>query len=256
LTARLQNWMDRRNLSLGTDLLGRLSPQLGTVGFDLLRVPLRAVETGFDLVVVLFVSIYWLIQTPGMLRFALSLVADGEQARLGEILHDMGRAMGGYLRGVAINGAILGVATYVALSIIHVDYPLVLGLLAAVLEFIPVLGATVAAGLVVMVALSKSVSLALLALGIEVVLHQTEGHILVPNIMHRQTNISPLLAVLAVLGGATVGGIIGAFISIPIVAAVQVVVAEIVAPAVRKRTGARPVVEEHDNPITNTADRA
>lgn len=243
---RLQSFLAQRNLPISQDVTNTLYQQLGSIGLDLLRVPLTAFATVFDVFVIVFISLYWLIQAPGISRFALSLLPKPGQERASAVLDDMGRAMGGYLRGTAINGAVLGVATYIGLSILGVDYPLVLGLVTALLEFVPVLGATISAVLIVLVALSESTSLALLALVLAVVLQQIENHILVPNVMHSQTNISPLLAVLAVLGGATLGGVIGAFISIPVAAAVQVFVAQVVAPAVRRRTGAK-VVENDDD---------
>jgi predicted PurR-regulated permease PerM len=238
LINRMQSFVAKRNLRISQDIASSLYQQMGSVGFDLIRLPLTAFTSAFDLVVIAFISLYWLIQAPGITRFTLSLVPQMQKDHVSDVLDDMGRAMGGYLRGTAINGAILGVATYIALSIIGVDYPLVLGLITALLEFVPVVGATISAVLIVLVALSESTSLALLALAVAVVLQQIENHVLVPNVMHSQTNISPLLAVLAIVAGATLGGVIGAFISIPVAAALQVFIARVVAPAVRRRTGA------------------
>jgi len=69
-------------------------------------------------------------------------------------------------------------------------------------------------------------------------MQQVEGHILVPNIMHSQTKISSLVAVLALFAGGVIGGLVGALIAIPIAAALRVMIQQVIAPAVRHQTGA------------------
>ena len=124
------------------------------------------------------------------------------------------------------------------LQVIGVKYPLVLSLISVLMEFVPVLGAVIAGTLIVGVAFLQSPTQALIVLIFEILLQQSENHILVPNVMHSQTDISPLLAVLAIFAGGTLGGLIGAFIAIPLASALQVLVRDVVAPAVRRHIGA------------------
>ena len=70
------------------------------------------------------------------------------------------------------------------------------------------------------------------------VLHEVEGSVLVPNIMQRHTQISPLIVIVAIISGSAIGGIPEALVSIPIAAALRVLVIELAAPAVRRQTGA------------------
>jgi predicted PurR-regulated permease PerM len=71
-----------------------------------------------------------------------------------------------------------------------------------------------------------------------IVLQQLENHLLLPNIMRSQTEISPLLTILALFTGGALGGFIGALAAIPLAAALRVFVLRVVAPAVRRQTGA------------------
>ncbi len=88
------------------------------------------------------------------------------------------------------------------------------------------------------IALLQSPTKAFIALAYAIVLHQVESNILVPNVMRTQTGISPLLVLLALTAGLTIGGIFGALVAIPLTAALRVLFIEQVFPSVRRRTGA------------------
>ena len=149
----------------------------------------------------------------------------------------MAKEMGGYFRGALINGLIIGILTSLGMFVIGVNYALVLGLIAGTLEFIPVIGPIIGAVPMVLIALLQSPAKALIALVFAIALHQLESGILVPNIMRTQTSISPLLVLLALTAGLSIGGVFGALVAIPLTAALRVLIIELVFPAIRHRTG-------------------
>jgi predicted PurR-regulated permease PerM len=238
-------------------LLPQLINQLGSMGFDtsnltsaavgeigrmgnlIFTLPLDVFRSLLEVVLILFLSLYWLILMPSIKGFYLSFFPEGQIDFAASLIGRMGMAMGGYLRGAAINGVIIGVAQYIGLLIIGVPYALTLGLLAGLLEFFPTIGPIASGGLAVLVGLSVSPRTALIVLIYSLVLQQAEGHILVPIIMRSQTEISPLLAVLAVVTGAAIGGLLGAVIAIPLVSAITVLVKMVIVPAFRKANGAK-----------------
>lgn len=226
------------NLADQSNLVDALTTQLGAVGASLVSLPLEFFSSLFELVVVLFISIYWMSLVPHLKQFILSLLPHGARPRANMIFKEMGSAMGGYLRGSAINGLIIGVTTTIGLSIMGVNFPLVLGLLAGVLEVIPVLGPIIAGSVVVVVALLQSFNLALVSLAFVVILQQVENHLLVPNVMRTQTDMPALLVMLALLAGSSLGGLLGALIAIPIAGVLRVLVKDLLAPALRRLTGA------------------
>lgn len=238
LIQELEGWLAQHNVPIEQRVINAVSDQLGRLAGALIELPLAILHSLLELALVVFVAIYWLILTPHAWEFVRSLLPASKQEPVKQVLGDMGRAMGGYVRGVAIVGGILGITTYLLLLLIHVHYPAVLGMLTAVLEFVPVLGATISMTVLVLVALSQSPATALIAFVAALILHQTEVHILVPNVMAKETSISPLLAVLAVFAGGTLGGVLGAILAIPLVAAFHVFVVDVIAPAIRRRTGA------------------
>ena len=96
------------------------------------------------------------------------------------------------------------------------------------------------------IALTQSITTALIVLAFTIALQQFEGHILMPNIMRSQTDVSPLLVVIALLAGNTLGGLLGALSAIPLAAALKVFVTDVVAPSVRQRSQANGVQETGD----------
>lgn len=222
-----------------SNLMGAIMTELGRVGEALFTLPVRLISTLFEMVVTLFLSLYWLILTPGTKRFFLSFFNETQKERASTIICQMGTAMGGYLRGSAINGLIIGVLEYIGLLIIGVPFALTLASLAGLLEFFPTIGPLLSGTLVVAVGLSVSPRTAVIVLIFAVVLQQLEGHILVPIIMRSQAEVSPLLSILAVLSGAAIGGLLGALIAIPLVSAISVLVRMVIAPAIRSANGVK-----------------
>lgn len=238
LMTQVQTWLVVPNDLPIPSLDQILSSSLGTLGSAIVSLPIAMFNSLLDVSLVLFISLYWLVLSPQLMKYVLSLYPPARHSRVQHVLQRIGQSMGGYLRASLINGLIIGLLTYIGLIIIGVPFPAVLSLLMGVLEIIPALGPTVAGFFIVIVALLQSPKLALIALIFVIVLQQLEGNILVPNIMRRATDISPLLVILALLAGSTVGGLIGALVSIPIVAALKVIIDEIAAPAFRQWMGA------------------
>lgn len=191
-----------------------------------------------DLLVVIFLAIYWLAGVPGLARFTESLLPPARREASMKVVHDMGQAMGGYVRGAAINAVVMAVLATVALFIIGVDYPVALGVITGLGEPFPYVGPFVAAVPVVLVALVQSPTKALIALGLYCFLQEFEGHVLTPNIMQRQTSMPQTVVILAIVIGAGLAGLFGIIVAIPSVAALYVFTIEVIAPAVRRATGA------------------
>jgi predicted PurR-regulated permease PerM len=146
--------------------------------------------------------------------------------------------MGGYLRGAFLDGVIVGLTTYVGLLVIGVDFPLILGLIAGLLEIVPAVGPIMAAVPILLVSLLQSPTTALISLIFMLAVHQFEGNIVFPNVMRSQTSISPLLVLVGLLSGFAAGGTLGALTAIPLVAVGRVFLLQVIAPAIRRETGA------------------
>jgi len=237
---QVQEWLGEFDIVPVEDIVGNITSQLAAIGSAIVALPLIIATSVIDLLFLVFVSIYWLLSTPAMNRFVLSFFPRERHARIMSTLRNIGTAMGGYVRGSAIDGAIVGLLTYIGLSIIGIEFALTLGLLAGVLEVLPILGPVIAAIPMLILAFLNSPGQALIVLIFILALQQFEDRILVPIVMRSQTNVPPLLVLLAVYIGGNLAGLLGALVAIPLVSGLRVFVLEVIAPAIRRSKGVRP----------------
>jgi predicted PurR-regulated permease PerM len=235
---RGQALIDRWDRSAGGALRRAATSQVGNMGSGLVALPLKAFTIVLEIVLIVFLSAYWLLGGPALRGFLLSLLPPASRGRTAAVLEEMGDAMGGYVRGAAISAVIMGVLAWLGLLLIGVDYALALGALTMLGEPIPYVGPILVGGIVVLVALAQSPAKAALALALYTVLQQLESNVIAPNILSRETRTSQALVIFALVAGAAVGGLLGALVAIPLAGAAQVLVIRVIAPAVRRRTGA------------------
>ena len=238
LAEQARAWTERSDRALGIQLSTLFATAPAWLSGVVVRLPLQVAGVLLDVLLVGFLSAYWLVGAPALERFALSLLPAHRRVAATDTLRAVGQAMGGYVRGAAINAVVMGLLAWAGLAIIGVPYALTLGIITLLLEPIPFLGPLLAALPVVAVAYLQAPSLALLALGLYVVLQQVEGHVLTPNIMRRQTDMPQTLVILALLAGGAVGGLLGVLAAIPAAAGLRVLVIRVIAPALRRATGA------------------
>jgi predicted PurR-regulated permease PerM len=227
-------------------LLENIVNQAGALARGLAAVPLGIFSGLFAFFLLLFITIYTLLEAPSIRRFFLSLYPVGQRERADQVSQKMVGAMGGFVRGSAIIAFIVGLTTYIGLTLIGVPFALALGVLAGILEFLPYIGPFLAAIPIVLVALIQSPTQAIIVLIFFIIVQEIEANILVPKIQKTQTKLSPLITLLALSAGSILGGLVGVLAAIPFAAAVSVFVEEVVAPEIRRRTGAaaHPMPEE------------
>lgn len=211
-----------------------------TVATKYTALPIHIVTGLFDVVLIYFLSIYWMFASPALKRFFVSFFPEPKQEKVVEVLRLMGHDMGGYMRGSVISGFVTGVLAYFGLLIVGVQFALALGVLTFFGEFIPVIGVVIVGAIVVSVSLFQGVTFAVLALVVYVIILFLESHLISPNIMRSQTTVSQVLILFAVVSGYEVAGILGALVAIPLSAGLRVLVIEVFAPGVRKWAGAEP----------------
>ena len=235
---RAQVWIGRFDLSEDGSLVRGLQGYASRLTDLLLSTPMTLASYLLEATLVVFMSAYWLAAQPDISRFFLSLFPDAQRRRARAVLAEMGETMGGYVRGVVIDAAIIGVLVYLGLTVIGVEYTLVLALIAGVSEVIPIVGPILGAIPAIAVALLDSPTKALIVLGFYVAVQQVESNLLTPFIMHSQTDIPPILTLFAILVGGAIGGLFWILIAIPTIGALRVLALRVVAPAVRSWSGA------------------
>ncbi|MBU6415105.1 AI-2E family transporter [Patescibacteria group bacterium] len=167
-------------------------------------------------IIILVVSFYLATQERGIENF-LRLVSPLEDENyIIDLWQRSQKKMGQWLQAQILLALFVGVLVYLALTIVGVEYSLILGLLAAAFEIVPVIGPVLAAAPATFLAFLQSPILALYVIVIFFFIQQTESHLIVPVVMRRAVGLNPLIVVVALLVGAELGGIVGLLLAVPL----------------------------------------
>jgi predicted PurR-regulated permease PerM len=180
-----------------------------------------------SMMVVIVLVIYFLAAMPQIKMFAWRLAPQSRRARVILIGDEVFDKVGGYMLGNFLTSLIAGVGTYVWLMAFSVPYPLLLSLLVALLDLIPVIGSTIGGAAVSLVALTVSLPVAIATLGFYIAYRLAEDYLIVPRVMGRTVEVPAVVTVVAVLLGGTLMGLIGALVAIPAAATLRLVLREV-----------------------------
>lgn len=235
---RVTAWFDDLPFVGNADIWAAVQSGIGNFTATLVSVPVALFSSVAQIFIVSFMSAYWLLSRRGVRQFLESLVPDYEKEGIRKLLMELSQTVGGYVRGTGMGALIIGVIVFIGLSIMGVNYPLIMAIFAAFGELIPILGPNLAAIPAVIVAFLESWQLAFGVIVFYVVLQQLESVLLVPALMNAQANIPPLIVIISVSFGGAIAGVLGAIIAIPAAGALRVIILRMIAPAIRRWSGA------------------
>jgi predicted PurR-regulated permease PerM len=181
----------------------------------------------FTIVSLLIVAFYWMTEKATIKRVMLGLFPMKHRARAHEIWDEIEYRIGGWTRGQLVLMLAIGVISGVAYYLMDLRFWLALAIWAGVTEAIPFIGPFIGGGTAVLFALADSPEKALAVAVFAFLLQQVEGAVLVPRVMKNAVGMSPLTVVIAVLIGNALAGPLGSLLAIPIGAAFQVLVSNL-----------------------------
>ena len=173
-------------------------------------------------VTIMFMTVFMLIEGPTWMERFYALLPEGSRERWQGIGRKIYLTVGGYVTGNLFISVIAGVTTTIALLALGVPYAVALGLLVAILDLIPLAGATIAAIIVCSIGFLHTVTAGIILIVFFVLYQQLENHVLQPLVYSRTVQLSPLAILVAVLVGAQIAGILGALVAIPVAGTIQV----------------------------------
>jgi predicted PurR-regulated permease PerM len=179
---------------------------------------------------VLVLTIYLLADMPRIRVLIYQLIPASRRPRAIVLGDEMLAKVGGFVMGNIITSIIAGAGTFVWLVAWGVPYAALLGLMVAILDLIPVIGAPLGGAIVTLVALTVSAPIAIATLLFYTVYKVLEDYLLVPRIIGRSVDVPATVTLVAVLIGGAALGILGALIAIPIAAALRLWLREILLP--------------------------
>ena len=179
---------------------------------------------GLTTISMLIVTFYWMVERNTVKRVILGLFPFSRRARAHAIWDEIEYRIGGWTRGQLFLMLIIGVISGLIYYELGLRFWLALAIIAGITEAIPFIGPILGGGIAALVALADSPQKALIVVVAAFIVQQLEGAVLVPRVMKNAVGMTPLTVILAVLIGSTLAGPGGALIAIPIGAAVQVFV--------------------------------
>lgn len=208
--------------TLSTTALGAAQSVVGQV------IPfLQAIfGVALDTILVIVLSIYLVIDGPRIILWLQTGVPIRYRPRVHFMIHTVERVVGGYIRGQFTLAALVGVLVGAGMAVLGLPYATLLGMLAFVLEFIPIIGVFVSGLACVFVALTKGFVLALIVLAYFVIVHIIEGDVVGPRIVGHAVGVHPIISIMALLAGAELFGLWGALFAAPVAGVIQAFLAE------------------------------
>lgn len=178
------------------------------------------------IVFLLVITFYMLLERDN-LKARLASLFIGKEDRVKRLIVRIEEKLGSWLRGQLVLSIIIGLLSYIGLTVLSIPYALPLAVLAGVLEVIPVIGPIVSAIPAILIAVTISPFLGLGVGAMYVVIQQLENHLIVPQVMKRAVGLNPLVVILAIAIGSRLLGFAGALLAVPFTVVLQIIVAEI-----------------------------
>ncbi len=173
---------------------------------------------------VFFLTMYFLFDAGILERFLYFSTPRGWHPHIRAVLPPLQEVVGGYVRGQAITSLSIGVFSFVMLTVLGVPNALALAGIAMIADLIPLVGVFILMVPMVLSALAVSLTTGLVVFGLMMVYQQFEDRLLIPRIYGSTLRLPTIAVVAAILAGAELLGVLGAFLALPVAAAIRVVV--------------------------------
>jgi predicted PurR-regulated permease PerM len=192
-----------------------------------IRYATTAVGALFTIVSTMVVAFYWMTEKAIIKRLVLGLVPIDKRDRAHSLWDEVEFRLGGWTRGQLFLCLVIGLLSAIGYFVIGLDFWLALGIFAGITEIIPFFGPIIGGTAATMIALTESWQKALVVIAFVVLLQQLESAFLVPRVMRNAVGMTPLTVILAVLVGGALYGPLGSILAIPMGAAAQVFIQDL-----------------------------
>jgi predicted PurR-regulated permease PerM len=205
----------------------KLPSKIGGAAGVLRDIGIGIVNGVFAFVTIMVLAAFMLSGGPDWRRRALGLMPPDRAERMDRMLGHVSRAVSGYVTGALLVAFIAGLSTFVVLTIIGAPFAAPLAVVAGLFSLVPLVGATIAAVLIGVITLfSDFPKDTILWVVWAIVYQQIENNLIQPQVQKRTVNVNGFIVLVSVLFGATLLGVLGAVVAIPIAASIQIVIRE------------------------------
>ncbi|WP_301859827.1 AI-2E family transporter [uncultured Megasphaera sp.] len=189
---------------------------------NLIRSVFVIAGTVVEFFVVPFITFYFLKDGGSMIRSFVKLYPEQYQTQLTDVFQEIHHVLSRYIRGQLLMSCIIATLTFLGMWLMGVPYPMVIGLLAAITEWIPIVGPIVGAIPAILLGATVDLSLSLKVLVFYIVIQQIDSHLIMPQVMGAVISLHPVVIVIALLIGGTLFGVAGMILTVPVTAVLQI----------------------------------
>ena len=189
----------------------------------MIQVSFFAMDTLLTFGIFLLTAIYLTVDGKGTYKWLSAFFLQENREKIDRTAHELSQVVFAYVGGQAITSGLVGVFTYVVLRIFDVPAALILAVIAALFDLLPVVGFITSVVLIFLLALTVSTSTALSVLGLCVIYHLFENYVLIPKVYGKRLRLSTLVVFLSFLIAGSLAGVQGAILILPLVAAYPII---------------------------------
>lgn len=208
-------------------VIARVIQNIGEYTLKLAQFSISAVfsvaSTLLELIVVPFITFYFMKNGKAFKNSFVSLFPDKYNYHLNLLFTEIYNVLHAYIRGQLLLSVIMTIFICIGMSLMDIPYPLVIGLLAGVLEMVPIIGPIIGAIPPILLALLQGTTTALQVTIFYIFVQQLDAHLIMPKLMGTVIDVHPVAIIAGVLIGGQLYGIIGMMISVPFIAVLQVI---------------------------------
>lgn len=176
-------------------------------------------------ITIFVLTIFLLLYGPEFVAAGVNFIdSNDRRAKVKEIGNDISRSVSGWVAGNVLTSIIAGVVSLIVFLILGLDYSMLLALWVAIVDFIPLVGATLGAVPAIIVAFVDSVALGIIVTIYFIAYQQIENHILQPVVYGRTIRLNPFIVIMALLIGVELAGFLGALLALPAAGTIQVLI--------------------------------
>lgn len=216
--------VDQFNLT-GVDI-NFFQSQLTDISKNIVSITLVIFNNIITLILLLVLTFYLLLERENLEKRVSGLFISRE-TRVKGLIVKMEDKLGAWVRGQLALSVIIGLLSYIGLTLLNIPYALPLAILAGIMEVVPVIGPIIAAIPAIAIALTISPVVTAVVAALYFVIQQLENHLIVPQVMKRAVGLNPLVVILAVAVGSRLLGFAGALLAVPLVVVAQIIVMDI-----------------------------
>ena len=211
------------------DISGTITKQIGQIAQNFISISTAIFSSIFLILTVFVLSFYMLLEWNKLIKLVTSPFSGKQEKLVANIVTKVEYGLGRWVRGQFTLSLIVGLMTYAGLRLLGIPFALPLSLVAGILEIVPIVGPIIAAIPAILVGLATAPILGLAVAALFLIVQQIENNLLVPMVMSKVVGLQPPIIIIALLIGAKLAGVLGAFLAIPIVVVAKIIAGELLA---------------------------